>query len=126
MILYHITKKKHLESIVVSGLIINRFTGLGKYGKGSRIKAVWLTDKPKHIIERQIGESYFNSHDWIILTVDVSGLDWCRAMYRVWDDDRKFAFYEHEFWCESIPNIKINFGCTVSIDSKHFRHPITE
>jgi hypothetical protein len=116
MVLYHITKEKHLSSIAIEGLSVNRLLGLGRYGRRERIKAVWLTDCPKHIIETQIGENTFDRSDWVILTVMVDGLDWCRAMYRAREERYSFAFYEHEFWCQDIPSERIDFNKTVRLN----------
>lgn len=71
-ILYHITKKKHIPSILIKGLIPAYRKGLKVCG--DKCKHVYLTNNINKIIYEQCGESYFKKHECVILEIDINDI----------------------------------------------------
>ena len=66
-ILYHITKKKHIDTIFTNGLIANRYKGIFIGDKSKQYKKnIWLTDDVDYIIEEQLGWKRFYQEYTII------------------------------------------------------------
>ncbi len=68
MVLYHVTKRKNLESIMKYGILPNFHKGLTCGGK--KHKKVFITNDPDRIIRTQGGSGWI-SEDTLILEIDV-------------------------------------------------------
>lgn len=73
MILYHITPRINLPSIMIQGLILNYEKGLNCSGKSDSV--VWLTNDPLEILTDQAGIKWIKKNDPIILKVNVKELN---------------------------------------------------
>lgn len=72
-ILYHITKKRHLDRIFIEGLKAGRYSRrVGLTCRHYMWDKIFLTDNLNHIISTQATERWMK--DAIILEVDVKGL----------------------------------------------------
>ena len=69
MILYHITKRKHIPSIQVKGIIPGFRRGLftGKI----KLKKVYLTNNVQYVINNQAGQKWCDRWDPIVLEIDI-------------------------------------------------------
>lgn len=71
-ILYHITKKKYISSILIKGLIPAYRKGIKVCG--DRCKYVYLTNNINKIIYEQCGINYCKKHDLIIIEINCENL----------------------------------------------------
>ena len=71
--IFHITAKKNLSSILEKGLIPGYTKGL-TCGDDAR-PVVWLTDNPRYILDVQCGSKWIKKNKPVIIEVDCDGLD---------------------------------------------------
>lgn len=72
MILYHITKKKWLTSILTNGLIPGYRRGLRVNGK--KCNTIFLTNDIEKIVNFQCGMDYVNKHELVVLHINTKDL----------------------------------------------------
>lgn len=72
MILYHITKRKYLTSILTEGLLPSKKPGIAVRLKWDK---VFLTNDIKYILECQCGDEWLKHNDCVVLHIDTSELD---------------------------------------------------
>ena len=80
-VLYHITPRRHLPSIMVNGLIPGHRRGL-TVASAKRQDKVYLTNNPDYIMKTQAGDEWLRRNDVVILAVDVSEIDIKPVEYR--------------------------------------------
>lgn len=79
MVLYHITKFKYLDSILLEGLKINSgkigfcpFACHKQYKKLYKgIQPIFLSDNPKYIISHMLGNKWLKKHKAVLLYIDI-------------------------------------------------------
>lgn len=88
MIMYHVTPRKNVHSIIVEGLIPQRGDGLTNRAwlLHEHIRGhVFFTDNPDYILEEQGGDIWNREQDPMVLEVNVEGLD--LKLFRVWSTE---------------------------------------
>lgn len=70
MILYHMTPKRNLESILNNGLLPGYSKGLYIYGN-KKLNKVYLTNNVLKIVSIQSGYEWIKDNDVIILEIDI-------------------------------------------------------
>jgi hypothetical protein len=74
MRLFHVTKLKHEESIMLNGIIPQKRAGLTKPDfrkKEGWNKIVWLTNDPMRIVNTQCGYTYAKKYQFIAVEVEI-------------------------------------------------------
>jgi len=94
--LYHITAKKNVDSILSKGLIPNFQRGLSR--RQDYAPCVWLTDDTDYILETQAGDLWREENDPVVLEIDADGLDVKQYMCEFADGLRPI---KHEYYITS-------------------------
>ncbi len=87
MILYHITPKKNLQSILTLGLIPCYAQGFIRYHRLRH--SIWLTDDPLYISKTQLTPGWIEYHNPILLNIEI-------------EESRVFQLYKHEYISQCI------------------------
>lgn len=93
MILYHVTERENVPTILTHGLIpLYRLGLMRNWPADQRPKSVWLTDDPAWIMEHQVG--LFQEERYSIFDVNCYGLE---VRQFSWNISTKPIISEHEF-----------------------------
>lgn len=101
MILYHITKKKWLESIMTYGLKPAYRKGILLKG---RCKNVFLTNNINKILVEHCGIQYIKKHEFVVLHIDCTNIKLEPTRYR---NGATYTISDFEFETNKIHPSKI-------------------
>lgn len=100
--MYHITKRKHLPSILIHGIIPGKRKGI--FVQSKKLKHVYITNNIEKILYTHCGEKYFKKHDLVILHINMEGLEYKPVKYI---DGMTYTISDYEFICNKIEKERI-------------------